>query len=205
MRRTIPTVALALTGCLVLSTDAVVPSSSATIDPRLIGAWQEVNGTDHAVISRGDSGTYAIEYSSDCKAGRFTARLGTLGHRTVLDMWPTPGDKEIPDPYPGFMIAGHLLLVLDVGSDELRVAALQPDTLGKALQRGIVKLPYVQAKDQLILNGATAELRAALAPYLTRPGALTDPTTFHREKAPASTNASATPNAGGCGARSPAR
>lgn len=185
MKHAILLCAAALTGCVVLSTDAIVPADTPTLDPRLLGAWQEVNGTDHAVITRGDSGAYAIEYSSDGKAGRFEARLGPLGGRTVLDMWPTPGDKVIPDPYPSFMIPGHLMLVIELRGDELRVAALQPDSLGKALESGDVKLPFVRPKDQLILNGSTAQVRAALVPFLARPGVLTDPLLFRRESAPA--------------------
>lgn len=203
MKRAIILLAAGLTGCVVLSTDAIVPATSSSVDPRLVGAWQEVNGTDHAVITRGDSGAYTIEYSSDCKAGRFAARLGTLGGRTVLDMWPTPGDKEIADPYASFMIPGHLMLVLDLHGDELRVAALQPDSLGGSLKSGVVKLPFVEAKDLLVLTGSTEELRSALAPYLTRKHALGDATTFQREKTPGLRAAS--PSAGGCGARSPAR
>jgi hypothetical protein len=204
MKRAIMLLAVMLTGCVVLSTDAIVPADRPTLDPRFFGAWQEVNGTDHAVITRGDSGAYAIEYSSDCKAGRFAARLGPLGGRTVLDMWPTPGDKDIPDPYPSFMIPGHLMLVVELKGDELRVAALQPDTLGRALENGDVKLPFVRAKDQLILNGSTAQMRAALAPYLARAGALSEPTLFRREAAPSNGGVTVTPNAAGCGARSPA-
>ena len=205
MKRAIMLLAVMLTGCVVLSTDAIVPADMPTLDPRLLGVWQEVNGTDRAVITRGDSGAYAIEYSSDCKAGRFAARLGPLGGRTVLDMWPTPGEKEIPDPYPGFMIPGHLMLVIELKGDELRVAALQPDSLGKALESGAVKLPFVRPKDQLILNGSTAQLRAALAPYLERHGVLGEPALFRREAAPAAGVVTVSPSAGGCVAKSPAR
>jgi len=205
MRHPIVLLAVALTGCVVLSTDAIVPAASPTLDPRLLGAWQEVNGTDHAVITRGDSGAYAIEYSSDCKAGRFAARLGALSDRTVLDMWPTPGDKEIPDPYPSFMIPGHLMLVVDLKGDELRVAVLEPDTLGHALQSGALKTPFVRGKDQLILNGTTAQMRATLAPYLARKGVLTDPTLFRRETARSGTADNVNSSAGGCGAKSSAR
>ena len=69
-----------LTGC-VLSIDPIVPETEATFDPRLLGAWEEVSGSDRAVVSRAAQNTYAIEYTSDGKVGRFEARLGRLGER----------------------------------------------------------------------------------------------------------------------------
>ena len=41
---------LLLGGC-VLSLDPVVPESGAAFDPRLLGAWEEVSGSDRAVVS----------------------------------------------------------------------------------------------------------------------------------------------------------
>jgi len=97
------------------------------------------------------------------------------------------------------------MLVVELKGDELRVAVLQPVTLGRALESGAVKLPFVRGTDQLILNGTTAQLRAARAPYLARKNVLSEPTLLRREAAPADGVATVSPSAGGCGARSPAR
>jgi hypothetical protein len=179
--RLFPLSALALAGCVV-ATDAVVPSATAAFDQRLIGTWNEVNGSDRAVVTRGDSVTYAIDYTSNNKTGRFSARLGLLGKRHVLDIWPTPGSEEIPEPYAGLMISGHVLMAIDVNSDDVRLAPLDADSLAKALRDGIIKLPYERAKDQLVLHASTRELRAALAPYLARASALAEPTTYRRAR-----------------------
>ena len=99
--------AVVLSGC-VLSVDPVISESGATFDPRLLGMWEEVSGSDRAVVSRAAENTYAIEYTSDGKVGRFEARLGRLGDRLVLDVWPAPRDKDLPQPYAGLLVAGHL-------------------------------------------------------------------------------------------------
>jgi hypothetical protein len=174
---------LALSACVV-STDAVVPAASATFDQRLIGTWNEVNGSGRAVVTRADSVTYAIDYTNDNKTGRFAARLGMLGKRQVLDIWPTPRSEEIPDPYAGLMIGAHTLMAVDVNGDDVRLAPLNADSMSKALQDGVVKLPFEQSKDQLVLRASTRELRAALMPHLARASALDDPATYRRARDP---------------------
>ena len=89
---------LLVTGC-VLSIDAVVPASDATFDPRLLGEWQGESGREHAVIARDSGGAYAIAYTDDKgKRGNFTARLGRLGPKLVLDVWPAPDDATVQGP-----------------------------------------------------------------------------------------------------------
>jgi hypothetical protein len=111
--------AIFMSGC-VLSVEPVISESVATFDPRLLGSWEENSGSDRAVVSRAAENEYAIEYTSDGKVSRFQARLGRLGGRTVLDVWPAPRDSDLPQPYADLMVVGHLLLALDVGTDEIR-------------------------------------------------------------------------------------
>lgn len=171
--------AFVLSGC-VLSVEPVVPESAATFDTRLLGTWEEASGSDRAVISRASESTYAIEYTTDGKVTRFEARLGRLGDRVVLDVWAAPGDGEVPEPYAGVLIAGHLPLLLDVAADEVQVTALEEDVLLEALRAGSVDLAFRDAKEQVVLLGTTDEMHEALAPYLARPGALSEPNTWRR-------------------------
>ena len=171
--------AIVLSGC-VLSVDPVIPESGATFDPRLLGRWEEVSGSDLAVVSRGAENAYAIEYTSGGKVGRFDARLGRLGDRLVLDVWPAPPDTDLPAPYSELLVAGHLLFALEVGPDEIRVGMLEPDSLLAALRAGQVRLAHGRSEDRLILHGTTEELRSALGPYLARSGALAKPDVWRR-------------------------
>ena len=174
---------VALAGCVVL-VDAIVPESDAIFDPRLVGNWEEVSGSDRAVISRASDHTYAIEYTSSGEPSSFEARLGSLGGRSVLDVWPTPRDGELPEPYAGLMVGGHVPLILDIGSDEVGAAALEPDVLLARLRTEQPRLAHRRDGDQLILHGTTPELRAALGSHLAYPGALTDPTLWRRTRGP---------------------
>lgn len=186
----IATLALVLcTGACVLSVDEVVPAGQAQFDARLLGAWQPEDGAEVAVFSRMDSATYEVAYTrhdttgiarGDGRTGYFGARIGMLGAHRVLDVWPTPRSGQLPDAYDGSFIAGHLLFLVDLRGDELHVRALESDTLRAALRRGKVRLTYSATRDQVVLKGSTAELRAALAPYLSRAGVLGETTVFRR-------------------------
>lgn len=171
--------AMALGGC-VYSVESMITESGATFDPRLLGAWEEVDGSDHAVVTRSASNSYAIEYASRDTV-RYEARLGRLGDRLILDV-SIPPDGGSPKPSGASAIVRHFTVVLDVGEDEIRVAVIDGDSLAAAIRAGRVRLdahasspslcPQTCAPNALILRGATGELRAALGPYLASAGAL---------------------------------
>jgi hypothetical protein len=162
--------AIAVIGCA-LSVDPVIPESEAMFDSRLLGRWVEDSSYDRASVSRAEGNTYAIEYMHDGKTSLFEARLGRMAERLVLDVWPAPRDGDLPEPYAGLLVGGHLLLALNIGTDEIRVATLDPDSLLAALRDGRVRLAHRTSEDQLILHGTTEELREALGPYLAHSGA----------------------------------
>ena len=162
--------AIALTGC-VLSIDPVVSESDATFDPRLLGSWEEVSGSGRAVVSLASETTYAIEYiNGDGEVGKFEARLGKLAERLVLDVWPEPGETELPAPYAEMLVPGHLLFVLDVEGNEIRMAQLEPDSLLAAIRAGDVGLDHLRSQDRLILLGTTEGLRSGLSAHFARSG-----------------------------------
>jgi hypothetical protein len=173
-----------LTGC-VLSNDAVVPESAATFDARLLGGWEEVGGSDRAVVSSARTNAYAIEYTdSDGQVGRFEARLGRLGTRLVLDVLPAPRQAGSSPPEAGALIRGHVLFDLQVGADTARVALLEQGALVAVLAGGASHLAHVTSGDQLILTDATDRLRVGLARYLDRAGPFGSPSVWHRTGGP---------------------
>ena len=171
-----------LAGCVV-SIEPAVPESEATFDARLVGSWE--NGSERAVIARAGASGYAIEYTTaKGDSGRFQGRIGRLGERLVLELRPVPREREVREPYDGLFVAGHLLLALDVGADELRIALLRPDSLLAALTSGGVRASHSRADERVILRGTSAELRAALAAYAARAGAWGEPDVWRRVKPP---------------------
>lgn len=173
--------AIVMTGC-VLSVNPVVSESDAEFDPRLLGSWEEASSSDRAVISSGADNRYAIEFTSNKQPGKFEARLGMLGERHVLDVWPAPSEDNQEGPDAGLLVAGHLLLAVDIGQDEISVSAFEPDPLLASIRAGNVPAPHRLNENQLILTGTTDELRSALGPYLSHPGALSKPAVWRRAK-----------------------
>ncbi len=163
---------IALTGC-VLSIEPVVPESAATVDARLLGNWNEVEGSGQVAISVAGTNGYALAYTdSDGQVGRFEARLGRLGRYLVLDVRPAARDSGRRAPEAGALIRGHVLLTVEFAGDSARIALLQPDSLHAAVVGGALRLSQIANDDQLILTGTTDELWRGLGPYLARPGAL---------------------------------
>jgi hypothetical protein len=168
-----------LTACAI-SVDAVVRDENATFDQRLVGNWVDASDTGaSASVSRESPTSYRIMFTDDGKTGRFEARLGRLGNRMVLDVWPEPADSEIGEPYRGALIPGHLVFVVEIGADQVTASALSADSLRAAIKSGRVKLDTLGDR-QMILTGPTTALRAALAAHIARPGVLDDPATFRR-------------------------
>lgn len=163
-----------------LSVYPVVSESDATFDARLLGSWEEVSGSDRAVVTRGPDNTYAIEYAAGGKVTKLLARLGRLSERAVLDVWPAEPDSASQDLSAAFAIPGHLLVALNVRSEEVRISLLDPDSLRVALRSGHIRLDHRLQAERPILRGTTEQLRAALAAHITRPGALSSPESWRR-------------------------
>ena len=174
-------VLIGLSGC-VLSIDPVVSESNSTFDPRLLGNWEQASGSDRAVVSRGKDNTYLIEYTNIEQSGRFQARLGMLGGRQVLDIWPDPGEEGQEKPQAGLLVAGHVIFAITIDQDEIIAAALDPDPLLAGIHAGVVKTPYRQNEHQLILTGTTGELRSMLGPYLSGAEVLGEKSVWQRAK-----------------------
>ena len=170
---------LLMSGCP-LSIEPVVRESDATFDQRLLGTWAEVASSERAVISRAAENKYAIEYTSNGKVGRFEARLGRLGDRLLLDVWPVPEETDLPAPYAGLLVSGHLLLTLEIDAQEIRTSIINPSSLLTALSAGTVRLPHTRSRDRLLLHGTTEELRSTLGAFLARSGALAEPSIWRR-------------------------
>lgn len=158
-----------LGGC-VIAENPVVSESDATMDPDLLGNWEEQWGTGRAVVSQSSEKTYAIEYTRDDKTGWFEARLWKLGDRFIVDVWPVLSQSDQKRPGDFLLVARHLLLSLDTGSDEVQVSALNEKAVRDALDAGDIDLSYTKSGLDLILHGTTEELRSALSAHLGIPG-----------------------------------
>jgi hypothetical protein len=156
-----------LAACVV-SIEPVVSEADALFDPVLLGVWLEVDGSDRAVVSRAAENLYEIAYTSENEERRYHARLGELGDRRILDVWPAEVEGRPAGQRGHLMVVGHLLVTLDVvGPDAVTTRLLEPDSALAALRAGELGLDHTESTD-LVLHGSTAALRAALRPFLGR-------------------------------------
>ena len=176
---------LALSACVV-SVNPVVAPPDATFDERLLGTWQEVGGTDRAVVSRGTARSYALAYTIKGETLRLEGRLGRLGDRTVLDVWPVPREHDLATEYAGLFLPAHLAVILALDERELAISLFQPDSLHASLLASRVRPAPAPAlvERRLVLDGSTSEVRAILAESLVRRGALEKAATYRRVEEP---------------------
>ena len=171
----------AVAGGCVISVEAIVPEANAEFDARLLGTWQGVSDTsDRATVSRRSGSRYAVEYTDGDETGKFEARLGRLGSRMVLDVWPTPSDSDVAEPYRGLLIPGHTLMVVEIAPDSLVTRLIEADSLRAVLRRGQLRLDTLRHSRQLVLTSPTNVLRSGLGTYIGRPGALDKPGIWRR-------------------------
>ena len=166
---------LAATSC-VLTVDDVVAPADAVFDAALlgvwvgvwVGGWEEESDSARAVISGIDERTYHIDYTAEDgeRAGSFQARLGRLGGRLVLEVWPAGDAAETP-VQDDLAVPGHMLFFLDTIADAMHVSVLDPDSVALALEQGTLRLPSRTASERTVLLGETDALRAALGPLVT--------------------------------------
>ena len=107
MRCGLLALAIVLGGC-VYSVESVITESRTTFDVRLLGNWQEVGSSEHAVVTRSARNGYTIEYGSDDSASRYDARLGRLGNRLILDV-SVPAEDSSPTSTGKLPIAWHVV------------------------------------------------------------------------------------------------
>ena len=112
----------------------------------------------------------------------FEARLGRLGPRLVLDVRPAARESEPALTEAAMLIRGHVLFVIDIAADSVRIAMLKPEALRSALMNKSVQMAHVDDRDRLVLTGTSEELRRVLAGYMERSGALDEPGTWRKER-----------------------
>jgi hypothetical protein len=183
-------ISLLLGGCsLVLSVDPIILESEAAFDPRLIGSWEGVDSSERATITH-DGKEYSIEYTegagppgNESSTHLFGGRLGRLGERLVLDVWP---EREGGSVHDALLLPAHLLIQIEIEADEIRMATLDHDAMAAALERGGLSLAHSRREegDLLLLLASSSELRSALGPYLETPEALEEPMIWRRVSAP---------------------
>ena len=164
--------ALAATSC-VLTIDDVISPSESMFDPALlgtwVGTWEGESAPARSVVSAADGSGYFVDYTAEDgeRTGSFQARLGRLGGRLVLEVWPAGDAGETP-VQADLAVPGHMVFFMDSIAGGLRLSAFHQDSVAYALEQGTLRLPSRTLEGRTILLGATDTLRAVLGPLVAR-------------------------------------
>ena len=182
----IAALATLLTAC-VISIEPVIPASDSVYEPALIGTWVDDDGGETATIGDAGDGGYLIDYvDTEGKRGQFAGRLGWLGDRLLLEVTPVLPDAGASDGYEALILPARAQFVVAIEEGELRVQALDLDTVRDILRGDVTSTPHLadaQGSDaEIVLTGTTTELRAWLSRSLHVPGALADSGVWRRAR-----------------------
>lgn len=176
--------AVAIGACGLGTLAEIVPSDAAEWEPLLVGRWTDSAGDESAVITGDSTAGYAIAYTDeDSLLGHFTARLGRLGDRRVLDLDPDDPELGASPVYTSLLLPLHYPIVIErVTATELEFRGIEHDSLNAFLRRAPSATPHFYDGDELILTAPTPELRRFLAEFMRRPGVLTETATWRRSR-----------------------
>lgn len=167
---------LPLHACVV-AREPFVAKADAVDDARLAGYWETSDSSERATVSREAAGDYVVVYEAKDHRDRYEARPGRWGSFLVLDLRALP-DSATAEPSSDS--AAHQLLRVEMGEQEARVAALNIDSVRSAIRSGRIALRYVESDNDLVLQGSTAALRAALEPVIGDSSLFGEPGVFRR-------------------------
>jgi len=174
---------LGAAGCSTVgSISPLISDTDAQYDSLLVGAWQDSSG-EVALIKAEEGGKphgYSIVLiDHDGAAGHFRAVLGRVANYRVLDLEPERSKlSEVEDGvYTGLLLSLHVPVFIDLTGTELRVRALDYDSLSQHLQRepgavAHVSIDPAMSDKYVVLTAPTADVQEFFARYLSRAGVL---------------------------------
>lgn len=169
--------ALAASGCLVLSLQPAYEAGSVVFDDALLGAWENTEDGMRATIERGEWRSYKVTHMDRFATRSFQANLTKVGDATFLDLTELRG----VDPGP-YLVPVHGILRVGVEGDTLTVAMLDYAWFMRAItEKTIGRLAAaVDDRRNAVITAPSVELRRWL------PGApdaaFSTPLTFKRRQ-----------------------
>lgn len=168
--------AVASSGCLVLSLQPAYDDRSLVFDAAFLGRWENAEDEVSVVIERAEWQSYKVTYTDRFAAYAFHGNLTRIGAELVLDLSePTGADS------PPSLIPIHALYRVAVDGDTLTASALDYDWFSRAAALRTLGPLAVAMDDRrnLIVTAPTSAIRAWLA---RAPGdAFGAPMTFARK------------------------
>lgn len=177
-------VILALSACtLVSSIQPVVSDKAAIAEPQLLGDWTLIQDRDTSRLrvtqepspAGSVSTVYTIRLTNGTDSARYQGRIGPLT-RDILVLEATADETSLWEQYAGFILTTYMQIVVRRSASGLEFALFNTDSLNGMLASHRMRTPYIVRGEHpsktMFLTADPAALRAALASFATRPGAL---------------------------------
>jgi len=165
----------ALLGGCVPSLHPLYTEADLVTEPAIVGTWEDENKDVWKFFPQPSKKAYTLVYTSgDDMPAAFDAHLTRIGQNLYMDTRPQPASWDPPksDPFSndlwGMHFAPmHLLWRVETKNGGLRLAMLDPERFGKALEEKTVSVAHERLEESgsisgdgtIVLTAPTPELR----------------------------------------------
>jgi len=159
------TLALLLGGC-VPSLHPLFTDEEIIFDANLVGVWGEPNSKNfwefQPVVN---SKKYDVICTDDKGIGKFDGRLGKIGNKTYLDIYPDEPNVIGNDFYKSHLMGIHTFAEIDISKNGLKLNFMNPDNTEKLLKAEPNSIKFEEVDNRIVLTASTKELQAFILKY----------------------------------------
>lgn len=142
-------------------------------EPTLSGSWTNTSSSDHWAFETAEGKSYQlVQTDADGRVATFSTHLLKLDGVLFLDVQVTDlkgGSEKINEIAQITLIPGHLFFkVAELGPD-LKLALVNPDWLGKLLEKNPKALAHIKTDHAFALTASTKELQRFFRKHLKHP------------------------------------
>ena len=153
-------VAVASSGCLVLSLQPAYDAESVAFDEALLGVWTNTDDQTQATIERGEWRSYKVTYKDRFASRPLQGNLTRIGDDTYLDLTEQRG----ADPGP-YLVPVHGLIRIELHGDTLQASLFDYAWFARNMeQKTIARLATAfDDRKNAVIVATTADVRRWLA------------------------------------------
>lgn len=169
------TAALALTllAACVPSVHPLYTEKDLVQDPALSGSWTNTSSSDHWAFEAAEGKSYQlVQTDAEGRVATFSAHLLKLDGVLFLDIQVTDlrdGPDKLNEVAQITLIPGHLFFKVAELGPHLKLAFVNPDWLGKLLEKNPNALAYVKTDHAFTLTASTKELQRFFRKHMKSP------------------------------------
>jgi hypothetical protein len=159
------TAALALTllAACVPSVHPLYTEKDLVQNPALSGSWTNIKSSDHWAFEAAEGKSYQlVQTDPDGRVATFSAHLLKLDGVLFLDVQVTDlkgGEDKLNEIAQMALIPGHLFFKVEALGPDLKLAIMNPDWLGKLLEKSPKALAHIKTDHAFTITASTKELQ----------------------------------------------